>query len=323
MKFKLRDLVKFRESLEAIYGTKDITDAVDLLQNSLNALGKDAHVHVDENTKSEAVRLASDLERIHSDIKFNNERFDLIIHKLNQEAQSESTKFFTDNYELEIEVESEAIDIIRKVRAIKLPDGVQEIITQRLQRYTDWHYPALEIGCRDGEWTQYMISAEPLYIVDCYRDFLESAVKNFTPELQQRVRNYLVKDSNLSALPQNQFNFVFCWNFLNYRSMDTIKEYLKSVKELLRPGGTFMFSYNNGDLSESAGYAEGHWMSYIPKSMLIPLCESLGYEITNTEDVRGNNERTNTVSWIEIRKPGDLSTVKGHPALGEIKRRDH
>jgi SAM-dependent methyltransferase len=120
-------------------------------------------------------------------------------------------------------------------------------------------------------------------------------------------------------LPQGQMAFVFCWNFLNYRSLDTVKEYLKSVKEVLRPGGVFMFSYNNGDMYECAGYAEGHWMSYIPKSLLVPMCESLGYEVIHTQESRGDGT---ALSWIELKKHGELNTVKAHQVLGEIKRID-
>ena len=117
----------------------------------------------------------------------------------------------------------------------------------------------------------------------------------------------------LTTLPLNQFNFVFSWNFMNYASLDTIKEYLKIVKELLRPGGVFMFSYNDGDRPAGAAMAENFFMTYVPKHMLIPMCESLGFEVVNqrTRDV--------SISWIEIRKPGELTTTKAHQVLGEVK----
>jgi hypothetical protein len=63
--------------------------------------------------------------------------------------------------------------------------------------------------------------------------------------------------------------------------------------------------------------AEGFFMSYIPKSMLIPLCESLGYEIIADE------ARDRSVSWLELRKPGTLETVKAHQVMGEIKHISH
>ena len=314
---KLTELVRIREQLEAVYSTDVITGLVNELKNKITAVGRET---VLEDAGETVLTLNKDLDRIYTDLDFCQDRFDLIIEKINQDIQQESQKFYTDNYSLELQVESEAVDNIRKVRVMTLSHTLKETIISRIQLHTNWRYPALEIGCRDGEWTGYMVAADPLYITDQYRDFLESTLSHFTPEYQQRLREYLVRDANFGALPQAQFAFVFCWNFLNYRSLDTIKEYVKSVRDLLRPGGVFMFSYNNGDRHEQAGYAEGHWMSYMPKSMLIPMCESLGLEILHSEDTR--NEGT-AVSWIEIRKPGELATVKAHQVLGEIKRIGH
>jgi SAM-dependent methyltransferase len=313
----LTELVRIRELLVNEYTTQSITDGITHLENRLSAIAGDTPL---VDFKNEIDQVVKDFARVHVDLEFNQSRFNFVIDRINQQIQLEATKLFTNNYELELRVEEEALDIIRKVRVMELAENVQKEIHNRIQLNTNWKYPALEIGCRDGEWTKHIVAADPLYITDHYKDFLESATKDFTPEYQRRIRPYLVKDTNFDALPQGQFGFVFCWNFLNYRSLDTIKEYLKSVKELLRPGGVFMFSYNNGDIPESAGYAEGFWMSYMPKSMLIPMCESLGFEIYHNKDYRGEGT---TVSWIELRKHGKIETVKAHQVLGEIKRRDH
>lgn len=311
---KLTELVRIREQLESVYSTDAIAELVGELKTKIIAVGKETILTDSGET---VLNLSKDLDRIQTDLDFCQDRFDLIIEKINQDIQQEAQKFYTDNYSLELQVESEALENIRKVRVMTLSDSLKETIINRIQLHTDWHYPSLEIGCRDGEWTGYMVAADPLYITDQYRDFLESTLSCFTPEYQRRLRDYLVRDTNFGALPQSQFAFVFCWNFLNYRSLDTIKEYLKAVRDLLRPGGVFMFSYNNGDRHEQAGYAEGHWMSYMPKSMLIPMCESLGFEILHSEDTR--NEGT-AVSWIEVKKPGELTTVKAHQVMGEIIR---
>lgn len=314
---KLTELVKIRELLKAEYVTCDITSGINNLENRISAIANETPL---TDMQTEINQLTGDFARLHLDLQFSQSRFDLIVDKINQQIQIEATRLFTNNYELELRVEEEALDIIRKVRVMNLSDSLQQEIHNRIQLNTNWKYPALEIGCRDGEWTKHIVASDPLYITDQYQDFLNSTTKDFTPEYQRRIRPYLVKDTNFDALPQGQFGFVFCWNFLNYRSLDTIKEYLKSVKELLRPGGVFMFSYNNGDITESAGYAEGFWMTYMPKSMLIPMCESLGFEVYHDRDVQGEGT---TVSWIELRKHGKLETVKAHQVLGEIKRRDY
>ena len=312
----ISELVKIREQLASIYDTAPIAKCVDLLDESLRGIGGEIAI---PNIKSDVAELVDDLNTVHTKLKFNNDRYRALIDQIDHLVQAESTKFLTENYSLELRVEAEAVGNIRKIRVLDIRPEIEEAILNRIGLYTNWQYPALEIGCRDGEWTKQMISADPLYITDHYRDFLESAVKDFTPEYQRRIRPYLTKDADLSMLPQGQMAFVFCWNFLNYRSLDTVKEYLKSVKEVLRPGGVFMFSYNNGDMYECAGYAEGHWMSYIPKSLLVPMCESLGYEVIHTQESRGDGT---ALSWIELKKHGELNTVKAHQVLGEIKRID-
>jgi SAM-dependent methyltransferase len=93
-----------------------------------------------------------------------------------------------------------------------------------------------------------------------------------------------------------------------------MKQYLKQIFNVLRPGGIFMFSYNNGDTPQGAGMAENFAQSYMPKSMLTVLCESLGYEIADSSSYNTN------IHWLEVRKPGELETIKAHQVLGEIKR---
>jgi len=307
-------LVKIREHLVSVYNTEPVAKEINLLDTSLRAIGEETDV---KEVKNDIIELVDDLNTVHNKLRFNRDRYQALIDQIDQLIQAESRKFLTENYSLELRVESEAIGNIRKVRVLDILPTLQEEILNRIQINTSWKYPALEIGCRDGEWTQHLIAADPLYITDHYRDFLESAVKDFPEEYQRRVRPYLTRDADLSALPQGQMGFVFCWNFLNYRSLDTVKEYLKSVKEVLRPGGVFMFSYNNGDMHECAGYAEGFWMSYIPKSFLVPMCESLGFEVVYTREARGEGT---AISWIELKKHGELDTVKAHQVLGEIKR---
>ena len=74
-----------------------------------------------------------------------------------------------------------------------------------------------------------------------------------------------------------------------------------------------MFSYNNGDLPAAAEYAERYYMTYMPKSLLAPMCEMIGFDIVDTHDFEP------ALSWIEIKKPGTLITVKAHQVLGTIK----
>jgi SAM-dependent methyltransferase len=162
-----------------------------------------------------------------------------------------------------------------------------------------------------------LVASDPLYIADIDSEFVDNTVQKFTPEYQARLRRYLIDitNYNISNLPTGQFNFIFSFNFFNYLSLDSIKQLLKRAMIWLRPGGVILFTYNNADMSPSAGLSESYFMTYVPKSLLIPLVESLGYEVVTSRDFHPST------SWIEIKKPGTLSTVKAHQALGEIKYR--
>ncbi len=230
---------------------------------------------------------------------------------VNDEINKITQQLFANNYELEERYGT--VESVRNNRRIYVREDIEDIVKQRILLHTSWRYPALEIGCRDGEWTQFLIAADPLYIMDRQPEFITSAASKFTPEYQRRLRQYPLVDHNLSALPKDQFAFVFSWGYFNYVSIDTIKQYLKQVFSLLRPGGTFMFSYNDGDTPSGAGMAENFAQTYMPKSMLLPLCESLGFDIADIYDFETN------VSWVEIKRPGELHTVKSHQVLGEIK----
>jgi len=310
---KLTELVNLREQLTQAYDPRPVGNELDHLQAKLVSIVEERG---DADHRVMLENLITDVHQVQERFNENKKQFDLVINVIDHEIMNEGTKFFSENYSLEIRVDAEATSIIRNVRVMDLSDLVLKEILGRIQLYTSWEYPALEIGCRDGEWTPHLVASDPLYIVDHYREFIDSTVSKFNTDYQNRIRPYLIKDQDMSELPQGQMNFVFCWNYLNYRSLDTVKEYLKSVRDLLRPGGTFMFSYNNGDIPECAGYADNRWMSYIPKSMLLPMCESLGYSIVYERDIRGEGT---TVSWIEVRKTGRLTTVKADQVLGEIK----
>ena len=305
---RFSELVELREQLIKRYTTESITNEVKILETTLLSIANNTPP---SEFTIDVHNLSTDLTRSYDLLKQHNTRYQDLLKHLEQKIEQESAKFFTDNYTLELKYSSP--ENIRNVRVMKLSDDVRAEIQQRIQLYTDWRYPVMEIGCRDGEWTQYLVAGDPLYIVDHHQEFIDSATAQFSDQYRNRVRVYLTGEHDLSALPENQMGFVFCWNFLNYSSLDTVKEYLKEVKRTLRPGGVFLFSYNDGDRPGCAGMAENFFMSYIPRRMLIPLCESLGFEIVC------DHARERTISWIEVRKPGTLTTNKAHQVMGEIK----
>lgn len=194
-----------------------------------------------------------------------------------------------------------------------------DTISTRIRGYCDWHYAGLQIGCRFKQWTDCMVTSDPLYLTAYYQDVVNQVVETYPTIYQRRLRVYTISVNELiKHLPQEQFGFVLAWEVFNYASDQEITNVLTQVLGLLRPGGTFMFSYNNCDLSESAHLVDIQAMTYSRKSKITELCQNLGYEVIQAEDFETGHDLYTHVSWCEVRRPGMLSTAKSHQVLGQI-----
>jgi SAM-dependent methyltransferase len=308
----LHNLVKLRIELEQAMNL-DLIES-ELLKNSMRI--RDLTALCDAEYAETLNSIADQHAGIVDRARLDRRQIQHTIHNITQDINILAERFFKENYDVE-KLRYNSPESIRESRILKLPTGVDHLLLSRIQLYSSWKYPALEIGCRDGEWTRSLIASDPLYIADIFDEFLVTAVSQFEPVYRGRVRKYLIKDFSIPGLPVKQFGFIFSYNFFNYVSIDTLKQYLIQALDWLRPGGVMLFTYNNADVPAAATYAENYYMSYVPKNMLIPLCESLGYQVIQTHDSEP------AVSWIEIRKPGELSTIKAGQALGEIKTIRH
>jgi SAM-dependent methyltransferase len=115
-----------------------------------------------------------------------------------------------------------------------------------------------------------------------------------------------------------QFGFVLCWDNFNHLSLDKIEKYIREVWKLLRPGGSFIFNYNNCDLEGPAYRVECHAGSYASAIWLTKLLNAIGYEITALHDDETGDAFNTHISWVEIKKPGVLKTVKAAQAMAQI-----
>jgi len=237
------------------------------------------------------------------------------IKEIEEKVSDLDKKYFIDSYEM-YETQHKKADVAtnRDIRRLYMYDNIKEIVRTRIYHYVDWRYPALEIGPGDGLFTESMSAGDPLYVVDVHQEFLDSTKKQFNEfYATRRLRSYLINnDYDLSMLPQGQMGFVLAWNVFNYFPLEAIKEYLKEIYKVIKPGGYLMFSYNNSDRWQGAEMVENLFMCHTPKHILIPLVESLGYSVVASYDYDP------TVSWIEVQKPGKLKTCKAHQSMGAI-----
>jgi SAM-dependent methyltransferase len=209
-------------------------------------------------------------------------------------------------------------DVERLDRVLELSDDERGEIGTVLRSYTDWHYPTLEIGPGDGDWTESLVAGDPLYIVDRHQEFLDSTLAKFNEVYQKRLRPYLTglhadrPEFDYSMLPQGQFGFIFAWNVVNFWPLKETKHTLSQCWDLLKPGGAMMFSFNNCDVVQCAEAAETGYKSYLTPKLLNDIFNELGFQVIQYRSTSVN------VHWVEIKKPGVLQTSKRHQTLGKI-----
>lgn len=315
---KLHELVSFRNTLRDALNLVNIRNGVESNQERLTSIIP----HVNSHYGQKLSELSANHYKVFEYAQQDEDKINSVIEEINNDIETLTKKFFEDNYQTECL--SRDPGFLRQHKIMYITDESRNILLSRIHLYSSWQYPALEIGCRDGEWTKHLINFDPLYIADNHDEFIGNAIAQFTSEYQNRVRKYHIQDFKIypldqfgqsfkSSLPLNQFGFIFSYNYFNYLSLDSIKQFLSQAMNWLRPGGTMLFTYNNADMSASAGLTEGYFMTYVPKSMLVPMAESVGFDVAQCFDFQPST------SWIELRKPGVLDTVKAHQALGEIK----
>lgn len=315
---KLSELVKLRNELQHLQ-TSSIRLAVEDLDGHLSRI-HEFPLHLDyKSNVSDMIHVIDSIED--NLLLIDNTITDLII-KINAELDERTKELMTRGYLINGIYGSDKTDIMteRRDRVMQMHNGTRAEVLVKARKYTDWHYPVLEIGPGDGIWTEHLIAGDPLYIVDIHQEYIDSTLNKFNTVYRNRIRPYLIgshgiSDTDLSMLPQNQFGFIFSWNVFDYFPLTHIKLYLEQAMNILRPGGVMMFSYNNCDVYQCATYAEQGIKSWMPKTLLEKTCNEIGFEIINFGGVE------ETIHWIEIKKPGELKTVKAHQVLGEIIRR--
>ena len=306
---KLSDLVDIRNKAEELLHTENIRQEIrahsQVVEKILDYPGP--HVSHAKIITNDTVQLLRQLDNIKASVEQMCRDLDLEISNITE-------SYFKRGYKINgsYATNRTTVEVERESREMFLHAETKNTILSVIGKYADWQYPGLEIGPGDGQWTDSLVACEPLYLVDIHREFLDSTVSKFNEKYRNKIRTYVTKETELRLLPKEQFGFVFSWNVFNFLTLDLIEQYLTEVYQILRPGGVFMFSYNNVDRPAAAALVEIGFMSYVPRRLLLEKIKEHGYEIIQTADL------DETVSWVEIRKPGTLKTIKAQPIVGYV-----
>lgn len=263
----------------------------------------------------------ADLEQNYQAIKQLLDRFcDSVAHtrkEIHQLIEAMQPSYFASSYRLHDEGMVNDTDQHILDRRPTLRDEVQQYLAARMALHSDWHHAALVIRPATGEWLQWMVGADPLYLADIRSSLLEPSIHQFTPEYQRRLRPYVLRENDaegrvLRDIPDGQFGFCVAVNFFHYKPFEIIRLYLSEIYRKLKPGGVLAFTFNDCDLWGGVELAERSFMCYTPGGMVRALCEGSGFEITQHYLIDHSN------TWLEMRRPGMLTSIRGGQSLAKI-----
>lgn len=182
----------------------------------------------------------------------------------------------------------------------------------------DWRCPGMVLRPGRESFVEQLVALDPLYLVDIRQDLLEPAHTRFNSQYQRRLRLYEHdprQPNMLSHLPQSQMGLIFAWNYLNYVPLTVLYQYLEAFAALLRPGGVAVFTFNDCDRGHGVALAEQHFMSYTPGHLVHNRVRELGLEITRSVTAQAD------LTWMAVRRPGEITSLRGGQSLAKIVAR--
>jgi len=302
-------------------GRLNLFDSLDVASECAAATGTLNHIaHVVAN-HAELYQTANDaIIKTHNELISNIAKFSAQIESFKQDLKDEIVQHeqeYLDHslylYREEFRHNSPEVILNRRMR---IDDADDLMLRSRLKNLTDWRLPGMIIRPGVETYIEDMVPLDPLYVVDHDPELMRPAISKFTPEYQRRLREYVINDwadgPILDKLPDNQFGTIFTYHYFNHKPMPIICKFLTEFYEKLRPGGSVLMTYNNCDLAHGVIRAEHTWMLYTPRRLIEQHAIETGFELTAAYDGKGD------VSWLELRKPGDIVSIRGGQTLAKI-----
>lgn len=299
----LSELVARKNELEALT-TSEAKQFADM------ELGKFTHLLQDATLNSNLISVGHAFQH-----------FDNTVARLAQDLReaivSAERPWFQESYRLhEEEIWRHPAEHIFNVCLAPVHADVKEVVAARLNLYASWHHAGMFIRPGKETFVNQLVSFDPLYVVDRDVDLLAPSVQQFAPEYQTRLRQYTVDDVNnaspLSKIPNNQFGICVAYMYFNYKPFEVIKTYFAEIYQKLKPGGMFCFTFNDCDRVAAVKLVEQRFCCYTPGYLVRELAQTLGFEIKYV----WNND--GPITWLELKKPGELTSLKGGQTLAKI-----
>jgi SAM-dependent methyltransferase len=308
---KLSQLVAYRNYLEQ-------TSALQVGKAADQDLGQIMHMVQTNSVQIDQFvdQLKTQQEIIQKNFEGFEQLLDQLRHQIKELIAQQEPAWFVESYRLyEQEMCHESAEYILK-RHSPISTESRISLQTRLLNYTDWQHAGMVIRPGLETFIYDMVSFDPLYIIDESYELLEPTIVKFPAQYQRRLRPYVVNerqtDPMMIKIPDGQFGMCLVYHLFNFRPLEIIKRYLIEIFQKLKPGGVLIMTFNDCDREKAVMLVEQHFACYTPGYLVKDLVISLGYEILYSWHDGGPS------TWLELRKPGTLTTLKGGQSFAKV-----
>lgn len=127
----------------------------------------------------------------------------------------------------------------RYVRRRKVPGNLRQVVRRYIQPYVRPGMTALEIGAGGGRWTQFLLPAARIIIVETTPEFFPYLEARFGP----RFEFYQSSGAELEGVGTGQVDYAFSFGTFVHTPPEVLDGYLAHLLRVLRPGGLAVIQY--------------------------------------------------------------------------------
>jgi len=319
---KLRDLVKWRNMLVRNVSSDDekhferpIFQELTKFNSAINFESLDIK-DIKQNMFNTQKLIQENLDSLYNDLNSFIEQLEDMISKLETDYHDKSVKISLLDQDKSIETKEH-----HYIHGDLFIDSVKEKFVGTMLKHINFKWSGMELGPVTGELTKNIVALDPLYIADNNAERFSKIKQLWNTLYQGRLRYYVLDDwidNPLQALPQNQLGFIVAVDWFNFKPQAIIESYVQSAFDILSPGGVMLFTYNNCNYPKAIDKVDKMQYSYTNGKTLKQFCKSVGFEIVSSYD--GEKEVDWCVSWLEIKKPGKLTSLRGGQNLAAINK---
>lgn len=307
----LSELVRYLNFLDANSPEHVLSYADQQLRPLLEIVDQHDQQYSDTTTK-----LASSFRSTLSSVQDYLDTVQQLKAQLRQTITEHEDAYYSKSREMFFESLTQDRDDYLLGRRLDLAPEPTELVSSRIKLYSNWQWPGLVIRPAREAWIRDLVALDPMYIADISQELLAPAVANFPVEYQNRIRSYLYAEdlerAMLHQLPQQQMGFVLVYNYLNYRPVEFVHRFLAELHALLKPGGVVALTFNDCDHAAAVRLVEHKFMCYTPMRRMQQIFDALGFTVIKKYNLDG------ATTWLEIKKSGDLTSLRGGQSLARV-----